>query len=153
VSEEAGRRDGHYRFGDHRFNHQVGQCVQLVPVQFDYAAIALDELVEFVLVEIVGPVGGVRPAADDGELQHAVGKVGNGRGDPDGVEIEHCGDFAFGKEHISRMPVAVDYLPGPGVEVEAADADARFVVQRHERIGSGSHFHIGQGRVFGADGL
>ncbi len=78
--------------------------------------VAGQELQEFVLVEIVRPVCGVRPAAYYGELEHAVGKIDYGRGDPNRIEIEHDGDFAFGKEHIARMPVAVNDLLGPGIE-------------------------------------
>ena len=78
--------------------------------------VAGQELEEFVLVEIIGPVGGIRPAAYYGELQHAVGKIDYCRGDPDRIEVEHDGDLAVGKEHISRMPVAVDDLFGPGIE-------------------------------------
>jgi hypothetical protein len=50
--------------------------------------VAGQELEQFVLVEIIGPVGGIGPAADYGELQHAVGKVDYGRGDPNRIEIE-----------------------------------------------------------------
>ena len=78
--------------------------------------VAAQELQEFVLVEIIGPVGGIRPAAYYRELQHAVGKIDLGRGDPDRIEVEHDGDFSVGKEHIARMPVAVDDLLGPGIE-------------------------------------
>lgn len=75
--------------------------------------VAGQELQEFILVEVIWPVGGIWPAAYYGELQHSVGKVDYGRGDPDGIEIEDDGDFFPRKEHISRMPVAVDDLFWP----------------------------------------
>jgi len=78
VAEEAGCGDWQDRLGYHCFNHQVRQCIQLVFIQLDDTSIALDELGEFVFVEIVGPFVGIGPAADDGELQHCVGQVGYG---------------------------------------------------------------------------
>ena len=129
MPEETGRGDGQDRLGDHRFDHQIDQCIQFVLVQLDDTAIALDELGELVFVEIVGPFVRIRPASDDGELQHGVGQVGDSGGDPDRIEVEQCGDFSFGKEHIAGMPVAVNYLAGPGIEAQLADADARFVIE------------------------
>ena len=75
--------------------------------------VAGQELKQLVLVEIIGPVGGIGAAAYDGELQHAVGQVDNGRSDTDRIEVEHYGHLVPGKEHIARMPVAVDDLLRP----------------------------------------
>ncbi len=157
VAEEAGSGDWQNRLGDHRLDHQIDQGLQLIFIQEGRFSnrpffVAVKELQEFVLVEIIWPVGGIRPAADNGELQHAVGKIDYGGGDPDRIEIEHDGDLVFGKEHIARMPVAVDDLGRPGIEAQLVYPDARFVIENRQCLSGGLQFAAGLGRSVGADG-
>ena len=128
--------------------------------------VAGQELEQLVLVEIIGPVGGIGPAADYGELQYAVGQVDYGRSDAYRIEIEHDRDLLPGKEHIARMPVAVDDLLRPRIEAEPVDADARFVVENCQVLGGFLYPRLrggdvipakagiaaGPGRSVGADG-
>ena len=97
MTEKAGRGDRQDRLGDHRFNHQVGQSIQLVLIQLDDGPVALDEPGELFFVEIIGPVVRVGPAAYDGELQHCVSQISDGRSDAGGIEIEQSGYFISGK--------------------------------------------------------
>jgi len=44
----------------------------------------------------------------------------------------------------------VNYLPGPRIEAELSDTDARIVVEFHEGLGCRAHFPAGKRRVVGA---
>jgi len=68
------------------------------------------------VIEIIGPIFWVWPISHNGKLQHPIGKVGNRRGNPDRVEVENGSKFVFGKEHITRMPIAVYNLMLPRIE-------------------------------------
>lgn len=143
MAEEAGRRDGQDSLGDHGFYHQIEQAAQLAALQRGDFAVAIEEVNQFCLIEIVGPIGGIWAAAHDGELQHAVGQVGHGRCQLDRIEVEHGRDPASGKEHIARVPIAVHDLLGPGIEAEPVDANAGFVVKGQQGVGRQVHFLFG----------
>lgn len=151
VAKKASRGDGQDGFGNHRLDHQIDQGIELVFVQLDDTAVALDKLVELVFVEIIGPFVGIGPAANDGELQHGIGQVGDGRGNVDRIEIEQGRDFVFGEEHITGMPVAMNNLTRPGVEAELANTDTRIVIEHGECFGGLAHFPVRKGRAVGAN--
>jgi len=73
VSEESGGGDGQDGLGDHGFDHEVDEAVELSLAQAGNAAVAVEEGEESLAIEMVGPVGGIGAVADDGELEHAVG--------------------------------------------------------------------------------
>lgn len=151
MAEEAGLGDGQDSFGNHRFNHQVQKSFLLIGLEVDYLSVSLEKLDELCLVKVFGPFGGVGTSADDRELQQTVGKVGNGRRDSDRVKVEDGGESALTEEHISRVPVAVDDLLGPGIETKLVDVRAGAIVKRHYCFAEPLEFFVDVGRAFGAE--
>ena len=113
FAEGAGGGDGEDGFGDHGFDHEPGDDLEFGDGDnFDFV-VAADESFEAGFVDVVGPGGGIVGAAEDGELECAVGDVNDARLEAGGVVVDDGDNFAVAEEHVAGVPVAVDDLRGP----------------------------------------
>jgi hypothetical protein len=121
ASEKTGGGNGENGFGDDGFDHQPGDGLEFGGGDGGELFIAADEAFEAGFVEIVGPGGGVVGAAEDGELEGAVGEIDDALLETCGIVVDDGDDFAFVEEDIAGVPVAVDDLGGPVVETGGID--------------------------------
>jgi len=68
-------------------------------------------------------------------LQHPVRQVRHHWRQPYRIKIKHGNQLALGKQHVARMPIAVNDLLGPGLEPKLIHTVGAVLIKARQRLG------------------